>query len=1142
MGNEGSRPSDTLSPSHSGVMPRRSPYTPTGSASRRAQSFNTRALSPSSGNPLPLQRQPIRSLDQGATMKKERTIQRMDQAIRRRVRGGITYNMKVLIRGAKGTGKTSLFQRLKGDLIPETHDSTPQLQSATINWSFRQNLEEKVKCEVWDVVDQGFDPLEGENDGEQEATNAANALRKGKKREGLSANVLTTAAAGGNPTGIHSMAIVDASTVDVYHEAHGVIFLLDITKWDTFEYVKKQLDSVPVHIPTLVLGNFRDRGAQRKIFKEDIQELLYGVSNRTKQVPWRRPRELMYLECSLLNCYGLKALHRYFGIPFLQLKMATIRQQMRILEGEFALLKHDVEATITEQRYAEYVEHIRVTGLDIRTGRRSSASRDTTSAMSRSNSVVISPREISQQTHATEPNKHVTQIKESSPKKSPTIVAYAEETSQAKLEVTKVQDNEDLPAKNSSTEILPALPLKLKHKESKTSSYNGVAHDNQLKTEEKSTLPEGQSNKLNEPEGAGLSCSRKSSMEEMIYLEDFQVPKIRTSDLDQFYSENESEQDVGEHDDDFVVARVDEAINSSGYHKQRFLDSDSSDSDDTETSKTQRQRKKKVSDKVCSDYKYANVSKDQAEPHLPNPPTTVPQFNHNASPNSLAQSFSSNSTKNSQDAPHEVSLKQQVSWTLVIDKTIDSMPLTTCASASASSSLRSKSESSSAETKQDGSDLVPPEMTGTEDLISVVGQVNRERSILVDAESVAKDSKDDTVNNSTGTSDATGYEEPNSVQNNGACSKPDEPVPSFAHETDDSFNEESDLESPDKKGNPQDWGSSLTHSDREKKDCSDAAGAQASEKKTLEVAATNFVQRRAKIIISKDDSVDGVNNERGDAKMSRSSLVESCPLPESSVSFCASPVPEDIKPTTGPLLEEIMEHPCSQNIHEADDGLSLTSSHFRKTELPLLSHQETPIGSSSCSNESKRNASIHLSDPQTSNSKESESTSVVPDFASDFDNDLEAFLNESNSESEDLLPLDQTGCGKDGMTAKDAHSGDDDDDDGESDQNRFATYNISKKKRSERRRQQKEDIRRLTAALDVKYEPPPSSTRTVAEASSEVMEAIRKAQEEAMRMLPADAAPILAPSSSKKQNHKKPHKQNNAKKSNQPSRSKNRRL
>ncbi|KAG6615043.1 GTP-binding protein Parf [Phytophthora cinnamomi] len=386
MGNEVSRPAEDLSPQSSGAVPARSPYTPTGGAARRAQSFNS-SPSPS---PQPVQRRSSSSASLAganpsavnpSNPRKERTIQRMDKAIRRRVRGGITYNMKLLLRGARGTGKTSLFQRLQGQPIPETHQSTPQLQSAAINWSFRQNLEENVRCEVWDVVDRGFVPVDAEGDAEdgpaasQGAARAPSAEHGGLQGGGsLSADAAAAAAAAAAAmqNGTHSVAIVDASTVDVYHEAHGVIFLLDVTRWDTLEYVKQQLDSVPVHIPTLVLGNFRDQGAQRKIFKEDIEELLYGSSDRPQHQQWRRPTELLYFECSLLNCYGLKSLHQYFGIPFLQLKLATIRQQMRIVEGEFAHLKHDVQATISEQRYAEYVEHIKATGSDIRTGRRGS--------------------------------------------------------------------------------------------------------------------------------------------------------------------------------------------------------------------------------------------------------------------------------------------------------------------------------------------------------------------------------------------------------------------------------------------------------------------------------------------------------------------------------------------------------------------------------------------------------------------------------------------------------------------------------------------------------------------------------------------------------------------------------------------------
>ncbi|OWZ13215.1 GTP-binding protein Parf [Phytophthora megakarya] len=299
MGNEVSRPED-LSPPTSGVVPPRSPYTPTGGSSRRAQSFNSRSPSPSAAPQAPQRRTSSSSSlgsnpgsNPSSNPKKERTIQRMDKAIRRRVRGGITYNMKLLLRGAKGTGKTSLFHRLKGEPIPETHQSTPQLQSATINWSFRQNSEENVKCEVWDVVDKGFVPVS--EDSAQTESAEHGGLQSGGSLS-AEATSAAAAAAAAMQNGTHSMAIVDASTVDVYHEAHGVIFLLDVTKWDTLEYVKQQLDNVPVHIPTLVLGNFRDQGAQRKIFKEDIQELLYGSSDRPQHQQWRRPTELLYFE------------------------------------------------------------------------------------------------------------------------------------------------------------------------------------------------------------------------------------------------------------------------------------------------------------------------------------------------------------------------------------------------------------------------------------------------------------------------------------------------------------------------------------------------------------------------------------------------------------------------------------------------------------------------------------------------------------------------------------------------------------------------------------------------------------------------------------------------------------------------------
>ena len=43
-----------------------------------------------------------------------RSIQRMDASLRRKLRGGVTYNMKIVLRGERGSGKSALLRRLQG--------------------------------------------------------------------------------------------------------------------------------------------------------------------------------------------------------------------------------------------------------------------------------------------------------------------------------------------------------------------------------------------------------------------------------------------------------------------------------------------------------------------------------------------------------------------------------------------------------------------------------------------------------------------------------------------------------------------------------------------------------------------------------------------------------------------------------------------------------------------------------------------------------------------------------------------------------------------------------------------------------------------------------------------------------------------
>jgi hypothetical protein len=140
-----------------------------------------------------------------AERQRMREISRMDHAVRSRFNHGIRYNMKVIMRGSKGTGKSLLWRRFQGmpfsddvsSALPTCmrkftshvstwvvqHEPTPEIQVtlnlryefnvfvtdvglfiqiATINWtSPTASVEdEAVKVEVWDVVDGAFRTLQ----------------------------------------------------------------------------------------------------------------------------------------------------------------------------------------------------------------------------------------------------------------------------------------------------------------------------------------------------------------------------------------------------------------------------------------------------------------------------------------------------------------------------------------------------------------------------------------------------------------------------------------------------------------------------------------------------------------------------------------------------------------------------------------------------------------------------------------------------------------------------------------------------------------------------------------------------------------------------------------------------------------------
>lgn len=250
-------------------------------------------------------------------------VRAMGQALQRGFARGIQYNMKMIIKGDRNTGKSCLFQRLQGKPHNEEYIPTNEIQVASIHWNYR-TTDDVVKVEVWDVVDKGrskkpsLSGLKLENDkteGEKDAT------------------------------------VLDAQFVDVYKGAHGVLMMMDMTKPWTFRYVERELNKVPPHLPVLVLANHRDMGEHRLVQTEEAVALIDHLERPDRSPP------VHYAETSMKNGFGLKYIHKFLNLPFLLLQRETLLKQLQVNaeDTESTLEELQIHKETEEQDYEKFV-------------------------------------------------------------------------------------------------------------------------------------------------------------------------------------------------------------------------------------------------------------------------------------------------------------------------------------------------------------------------------------------------------------------------------------------------------------------------------------------------------------------------------------------------------------------------------------------------------------------------------------------------------------------------------------------------------------------------------------------------------------------------------------------------------------------
>nr|CAD7433724.1 unnamed protein product [Timema monikensis] len=287
--------------------------------------------------------------------------QAMAHSLQKKFSRGVQYNMKIIIKGDQNVGKTCLFHRLQGhsfmeDYIPTEEiqvkyllrldlselcgvcSLTPRfimlppgvlcclqvwsvasrcgllppgllccLQVACIQWSYKAT-DDVVKVEVWDVVDRG---------------------KKKRRFDGLKLE--------NSQLELPEEPALDAEFLDVYKGTNGVVIMMDITKSWTFDYVQRELPKVPDHIPVLVLANHCDMAHHRTVTPDHV---TYFIES------FHRPpgsAQVRYSESSMRNGFGLKLLHKFFNLPFLQLQRETFLAQLETNMQETLLTSQELD-------------------------------------------------------------------------------------------------------------------------------------------------------------------------------------------------------------------------------------------------------------------------------------------------------------------------------------------------------------------------------------------------------------------------------------------------------------------------------------------------------------------------------------------------------------------------------------------------------------------------------------------------------------------------------------------------------------------------------------------------------------------------------------------------------------------------------
>ena len=203
-----------------------------------------------------------------------------------------THELLIIVRGQRSTGKTSLINAMKGEEFSKEYEPTPFLDSCEIPFKSEIFNNEPVNIKVWDTVEKALIPPDTPDPTEYP----------------------------------------DASTIDTFKRADGLVIVIDSRHDDTIQVADSIIEKAPIDLPILVFSNFQD--------EEDVNPLV------PKMLTSRIGR-FTFLPGSMKTGQGLIELSHWLKIPYVFSKKKQYQNLLKMTSEDLdELLRSSHETAV----------------------------------------------------------------------------------------------------------------------------------------------------------------------------------------------------------------------------------------------------------------------------------------------------------------------------------------------------------------------------------------------------------------------------------------------------------------------------------------------------------------------------------------------------------------------------------------------------------------------------------------------------------------------------------------------------------------------------------------------------------------------------------------------------------------------------